>query len=304
MEAIDLPFIPLTENIIFIQAENKGKYPYANALLIKDELTALVDTGFEPILAQKTAETYNVDLVINSHCHEDHVACNRYFEESRICAHKLDASAIRNLNRLKEIYGLKGSGAEAFMDYILNEILHLRDGRVDLEFEDGYVFDLGKNRLQVIHTPGHSYGHCCFLVPEEKLIFLADIDLTSFGPWYGALDCNVDDFITSIEKLKKLKLETAVTSHKGEIFRGEDLIRSKLDWYLNIIYQREEKLLNFLKEEHTLEEIVNQAIIYRKFPEPVEAFKLMERISMQKQLERLVAKGIVEETSRGFKAKQ
>jgi len=101
MEAIDLPFIPLTENIIFIQAENKGKYPYANCLLIKDELTALVDTGFEPILAQKTAETYNVDLVINSHCHEDHVACNRYFEESRICAHKLDASAIRNLNPVK-----------------------------------------------------------------------------------------------------------------------------------------------------------------------------------------------------------
>lgn len=99
-----------------------------------------------------------------------------------------------------------------------------------------------------------------------------------------------------------MKFETAVTSHKGDIFRGEDAIRSKLDWYLNIIYQREEKLLKFLKEEHTLEDIVNQAIIYRKFPEPVEAFKLMERISMRKQLERLNAKEMVEETPKGFKA--
>lgn len=297
-----MSYIPLNDKIIFIQAESRGRYPFSNSLLINDEVKALIDTGIESSLAERTAKEYNIDLVINSHCHEDHVACNRFFEESKICAHKLDAPAIRNLDLLKEIYGLKGSGAEAFMDYILNDVLHLRNGRVDLEFEDGYVFDLGKNRLKVIHTPGHSYGHCCFLVPEEKLIFLADIDLTSFGPWYGALDCNVDDFIASIEKLKKMKLETAVTSHKGDIFRGEDEIRNKLDWYLNIIYQREEKLLNFLKEEHTLEEIVNQAIIYRKFPEPVEAFKLMERISMLKQLERLVAKGMVEATSRGFKA--
>ncbi|MEM3586236.1 MAG: MBL fold metallo-hydrolase [Candidatus Jordarchaeaceae archaeon] len=296
-----MPYIPLNNNIVFIKAENGGRYPYANSLLIKDEVTALIDTGFEPSLAEETAKNYKVDLVINSHCHEDHIACNRYFEASKICAHKLDAPAIRNLDLLKEIYGLKGSSAEAFMDYILNEILHLQNGRVDLEFEDGHTFKLGKNTIKVIHTPGHSYGHCCFLVPEEKIIFLSDIDLTSFGPWYGALDSNVDDFITSIEKLKKMKFEIAVTSHKGEIFKGEDNIRSRLDWYLNIIYQREEKLLNFLKEEHTLEEIVDQAIIYRKFPEPVEAFKLMERISMQKQLDRLVARGMVEKTSSGFK---
>ena len=296
-----MSYIPITDNIIFVQAENKGRYPYANSLLIDDDVKALIDTGFEPSLAERTAKEYSIDQVINSHCHEDHMACNHYFEESEICAHKLDAPPIRNIDLLKDIYGVKGSGAEGFLDFIFN-LLQLRDGRVDLEFEDGHVFDLGNTKLQVIHTPGHSYGHCCFLIPEERVIFLADIDLTSFGPWYGALDCNVDDFIASLEKLKKMSFEVAVTSHKGDVFRGEDVIRSKLYQYLNIIYQREEKLLNFLKEERTLEEIVDQAIIYRKFPDPVEGFKLMERISMQKQLERLIAKGTVEETSKGFKA--
>lgn len=296
-----MSYIPITDNIIFVQAENKGRYPYANSLLIDDDVKALIDTGFEPSLAERTAKEFSIDLVINSHCHEDHMACNRYFVESEICAHKLDAPPIRNIDRLRDIYGVKGSGAEEFLDFIFN-LLQLRDGRVDLEFEDGHVFDLGNTKLQVIHTPGHSYGHCCFLIPEEKVIFLADIDLTSFGPWYGALDCNVDDFIESLEKLKKMSFEVAVTSHKGDVLRGEEVIRSKLDQYLNIIYQREEKLLNFLKEEHSLEEIVDQAIVYRKFPEPVEGFKLMERISMQKQLERLIAKGMVEETSKGFKA--
>ncbi|MGQ9723396.1 MAG: MBL fold metallo-hydrolase, partial [Candidatus Jordarchaeum sp.] len=261
--------ISLTDNIIFIQAENRGKYPYSNSLLIDDEVKVLIDTGFEPSVAEKISKDYSIDLVINSHCHEDHIARNHNFEESKICAHKLDAPAIRNIERLWEIYGVRGSGAEEFLKFIFN-LLELRDGRVDLEFEDGYVFDLGNKKLQVIHTPGHSYGHCSFLVPEEGVVFLADIDLTSFGPWYGALDCSVDDFIASIEKLIKMKFEIAVTSHKGDVFKGEDVIRNKLEQYLDIIYQREEKLLNFLKEERTLEEIVDQAIVYRKFPDPVE----------------------------------
>ena len=296
-----MTFIPLSDSVVFIQAESKGRYPYANSLLIQGEVSALIDTGFEPKIAEETAKKYRVDLVINSHCHEDHIACNPYFEKSRVCAHRLAAPAIRNVDLLWEIYGLKGTPAEAWMNAIA-EILRLQDSRVDVEFEDGHIFDLGDTKLQVLHTPGHSRGHCCFLLPEEKIVFLSDIDLTSFGPWYGALDSNVDDFIDSIEKLKRMSFEIAVTSHKGEVFRGEDTIRNRLDQYLNVIYQREEKLLNFLREEHTLEEIVNQAIIYRKFPDPEEGYKHMERISMQKHLERLIAKGMVQETKKGFKA--
>lgn len=296
-----MTFISLSDSVVFIQAESKGRYPYANSLLIQGEVSALIDTGFEPKIAEETAKKYRVDLVINSHCHEDHIACNPYFEKSRVCAHRLAAPAIRNVDLLWEIYGLKGTPAEPWMNAIA-EILRLQDSRVDVEFEDGYIFDLGDTKLQVLHTPGHSRGHCCFLLHEERIVFLSDIDLTSFGPWYGALDSNVDDFIDSIEKLKRMSFEIAVTSHKGEVFRGEDTIRNRLDQYLNVIYQREEKLLNFLREEHTLEEIVNQAIIYRKFPDPVEGYKHMERISMQKHLERLIAKGMVQETKKGFKA--
>ncbi|MHA1605110.1 MAG: MBL fold metallo-hydrolase [Candidatus Freyarchaeota archaeon] len=296
-----MTFIPLSDSVVFIQAESRGRYPYANSLLIQGEVSALIDTGFEPKIAEETAKKYRVDLVINSHCHEDHIACNPYFEESRVCAHSLAAPAIRNVDLLWEIYGLKGTPAEPWMNAIA-EILRLQESRVDVEFEDGHIFDLGDTKLQVLHTPGHSRGHCCFLLPEERIVFLSDIDLTSFGPWYGALDSNVDDFIDSIEKLKRMSFEIAVTSHKGEVLRGEDTIRNRLDQYLNVIYQREEKLLNFLREEHTLEEIVNQAIIYRKFPDPVEGYKHMERISMQKHLERLIAKGMVQETKKGFKA--
>lgn len=183
----------------------------------------------------------------------------------------------------------------------LMQLLSLRDSRVDIEYEGDHVFHLGSTHLQVLHTPGHSPGHCCFLIPEENLIFLSDIDLTSFGPWYGTLNSDLDSFIASIESLKGMWFETAVTSHKVEIFKGYKNLHEKLTQYLNRIFQREEKLLNFLEIEHTLEEIVNQAIIYGKFHEPVATFKHMEKIMIQKHLDRLLVKGKVKKTGLRYK---
>ncbi|MFQ5819941.1 MAG: MBL fold metallo-hydrolase [Candidatus Heimdallarchaeota archaeon] len=295
-----MSFVPINPKISFIQSESGARFPYSNSLLIRDERTVLIDTGLESILVERIAKEYSVDLVINSHCHEDHIAGNYLFPESQICAHKLATPIIKSVDQLIEIYDLRHPELEVHMLELMRK-LSLRDSRVDIEYEGDHVFHLGNTRLQVLHTPGHSPGHCCFLIPEENLIFLSDIDLTSFSPWYGALNSDLDSFIASIEKLKRMRFEIAVTSHKVELFKGYKNIQEKLTQYLNRIYQREEKLLNFLEIEHTLEEIVNQAIIYGKFHEPVATFKHMEKIMIQKHLDRLLVKGKVEKTGKRYK---
>ena len=35
--------------------------------------------------------------------------------------------------------------------------------------------DLGGRNIQVVHTPGHSPGHCCFYEPERKYLFSGDL---------------------------------------------------------------------------------------------------------------------------------
>ncbi len=40
--------------------------------------------------------------------------------------------------------------------------------------EDGQQIEAGGMVLDVIHTPGHTPGHCCFLVEEEGLLFSGD----------------------------------------------------------------------------------------------------------------------------------
>ncbi|MFQ6126555.1 MAG: MBL fold metallo-hydrolase [Candidatus Heimdallarchaeota archaeon] len=295
-----MSFIPISPYLVFLPSASGARFPYSNSLLIRDERTVLIDTGLEPLLMERIANEYCVDLVINSHCHEDHIAGNYLFPESQVCTHELAAPIIKSVDQLIEMYDLKHPELEAQMLELM-QLLSLRDSRVDIEYEDDYVFHLGSTQLQVLHTPGHSPGHCCFLIPEENLIFLSDIDLTSFGPWYGALNSDLDSFIASIEKLKGMTFEIAITSHKVEIFKGYTNIHEKLSRYLNCIYQREEKLLNFLKTEHTLEEIVNQAIIYGKFHEPVTTFRHMEKIMIQKHLDRLLVNGNVKKTGEKYK---
>jgi hydroxyacylglutathione hydrolase len=40
--------------------------------------------------------------------------------------------------------------------------------------EDGAVLDLAGLRFEVLHTPGHTPGHCCFHVADEGLLFSGD----------------------------------------------------------------------------------------------------------------------------------
>lgn len=40
--------------------------------------------------------------------------------------------------------------------------------------EDGQLFELAGLELEVLHTPGHTPGHCCFLVREEGVLFAGD----------------------------------------------------------------------------------------------------------------------------------
>ena len=43
---MNMYFVPIDENITFIQSESGGKFPYSNSLLIQDERTVLIGYGF------------------------------------------------------------------------------------------------------------------------------------------------------------------------------------------------------------------------------------------------------------------
>ena len=270
----------------FVEGQNHGRYPYSNSLLIKDEVTALIDAGIGKSI-EELAKKERIDLIIHTHCHEDHIARDNLFR-SKIAIHSLEAPILDKVERLVDLYG---SSCEEMISFIRGFVGYRGLG-ADYTFEDGYVFDLGDIQLRAVHTPGHSMGHTCFYENERKMLFLGDIDLSSFGPWYGALDSDIDDFISSIKRVKALRPQVVISSHKGVILND---IAGRFDIYLAKIYEREDRILGYLDSKKTLDSIVSQAFIYGKFPEVMRSWYLiMERIMVEKHLKRLIGMGKVE----------
>ncbi len=112
--------------------------------LVADEtrrVCAVVDPSFAPDLVAEKAATlgFRVEYVLVTHDHFDHTNGNA---------------------RLKEL-----TGAQVVMHRMSEE-------NCDVRVDNGDVLPLGALSITVIHTPGHTRGHACYLV--EDAVFTGD----------------------------------------------------------------------------------------------------------------------------------
>ena len=77
---------------------------------------------------------------------------------------------------------------------------------------DEDCIDLGNRKLVVIHTPGHSPGHCCFYEADRKYLYSGDLIYS------GCLDAfypstNPQEFWKSVRKIQSLKISRILPGH-------------------------------------------------------------------------------------------
>lgn len=65
---------------------------------------------------------------------------------------------------------------------------------------DGLVLDLAGVRFEVLHTPGHTPGHCCFHLPAEGVLFSGD---QLFAGSIGRTDLPGGDYQTLLDSMEK-----------------------------------------------------------------------------------------------------
>ena len=254
---------PLSDDIFFVIGERNGKYPFSHSLLVNDYL---IDTGISDRKIKKLKRNYNVNHVLLSHWHEDHIAGNKMLDDAKFYSHPKDKNIIEDITKMNEFYGVTGTASESEFEEDF-ELLNMSNTKINEIFEDGAIYEIAdSHKLKIIHTPGHSAGHCCFLELKSQIAFLADVDLTSFGPWYAGLDSSVEEFEESIKKLIDVDIDIAVTSHKG-LFTGKTLIKEKLNDFLSKIYERDELILEQLSEKTPMnvEDLSNKNIIYKYY---------------------------------------
>ena len=271
-----------------VQFIRGGRYPHCNSVLVDDRVRAVIDAASEERKLLSFKKQGRIDYLITSHAHEDHLIYNYLFPESIFWAHALDAPHFEDVKSLANCYGDMPSEAfQKWCNFFLVEC-HYVPRKVDQFLEDGMVMHFGDTRMEVIHTPGHTEGHCMFYFPQEKILFTADLDLTRVGPYYADRTSDIEKTIRSLERMKTYPAEIYLTAHGKGIYDGTP---AHIDRYLSMIFSREERLIDFLRQgAKSLEEITGEGIIYGKNPAFLGAWDLTisERMMISKHLDRLI----------------
>jgi len=273
-----------------------GKYPHGNALLVRGtEETVLIDPSLSLI---GHGDLPRPDRILNSHCHEDHVAGNHLYPDVPVHLHAADQPGLGSLDAMMAIYGMSPAIDAAFRRSIVDDFHWV--ARPDaLVFADGDVFELGGCRIRAIHAPGHTRGHSLFHVEPDDVLYLGDIDLSSFGPYYGDAWSSLADFERTLADVRRIEARWHATFHHVGVVDGRAAFLERLDRFTAVIATREARLLEFLAEPRTLDEIVAHRFVYRPGDAVVFADDV-ERRSMRQHLDRLIAAGRVTERESGF----
>lgn len=263
-------------------------FPYCNTILIEDDACCIIDTSVTED-ALHYLRSKHIDLIISTHYHVDHNRYNSHFPQAKIMAHEADFPYLSSRERFISTVGSQYVGVDLSRYLTLDQWgYEFREPHETMS--DGRIIDLGHTRFEVLHLPGHTLGHCGFLFPDLGLVFSTDIDLDRFGPWYGNAVCNVSDFIDSIDRVINLKPEMLITSHASGPITSN--IQGRLTRYRDEIFRREQEVINAIyRGKHTLWEIVDENIIYRKFHLP--QWRYFEWFMIRQHVQRLIKLGKV-----------
>jgi glyoxylase-like metal-dependent hydrolase (beta-lactamase superfamily II) len=286
------------KKIYFIEGERNGQYPYSHSFLIEDYL---IDTGISSRLLRKLKRLFPISHVILSHWHEDHTSGNRLLSNSKFLIHSDDKFLIENVDKFNEYYGVTNSPAAVEEFDWLWESLKLVNTKIDKTLTDNEIIKIGNDyKLKVIHTPGHTAGHCSFLELNSKIGFLADIDLSNFV-FYAGIDSNLIDFEESIEKLLDLDMEIVTTGHRG-IIEGKKEIKEELIKYKSVIHKRDERILsNFSESEPNLvTDFKGKNLIYKYYSEFKNYEIIAEMIMIQKHFDKFIKNSLIQQEVKGY----
>jgi glyoxylase-like metal-dependent hydrolase (beta-lactamase superfamily II) len=265
-----------------------GKYPHCHTLFIDDTQGAFFDPASKKDILKTLNRNNPIKILVNTHGHEDHFIYNYLFPQAQLWVHEADAPMFRDINNLIDCYDPTPSERNRWREFIA-ESCHYEARDPDRLLKNGDELAFGTTRCRVIHTPGHTPGHCAFHFPKERVLFTADLDLVKAGPYYGDMNSSIEDTLDSLERLAHIDADIYLSCHGRGIHEGNP---ERFRQYAKVVYEREEKLLEFLAEgPKTLEAITAHGIIYGP-PRILSGWDLSasERAMMKKHLQWLEKK--------------
>jgi 4-pyridoxolactonase len=149
----------------------------------------------------------DVDILINSHFHFDHVGGNRFLTNAKTVVHKAEVSHLR----APEPFERLGYSDKSF------------DSTADYSYVSGDDYELMPG-IRLFETPGHTAGHYSMLIEMKKsrsMLFAGDAAYTQ-----ESLDREIIagfhlDPVASVESIRRLKYLAKI--HDADLYPSHDM---------------------------------------------------------------------------------
>lgn len=148
----------------------------------------------------------DIDMVINTHEHVDHIGANKYFQtHSLIAADRFAATKIISAD--DEVLKCRALGHD------------IRGYKVNLWLMNINAITTGDWFLKVLHTPGHTSGSICIFEPFKRILFSGDTVFADGTISNISTSGSYGEYINSLARLNTMKIDMILPGH-GKISKN------------------------------------------------------------------------------------
>ncbi|MBQ8804759.1 MAG: MBL fold metallo-hydrolase [Tyzzerella sp.] len=234
---LETPVEGVWNGIIFIDGKEK--------ILIDSGLDAKnIDECLVPALKQLGYQLSDMDWLLNTHCHGDHVGGHRRIVELgnvKVAVYRKSVDKLHNPLKYSKLiratFPEHSPAAPAVLEGV-KETSILEEG------------DIVAGRLQLIATPGHDDDCVCFYDLETKSLITGDsLQGNGTASQGTALYMSLTDYQESLSKLRTMDIQNIISGHPY-LFSGDKAIG-------------EEEAITYLKNCERIVEIYGKFIAER-----------------------------------------